>query len=114
MVLLMQPKDLILSRDTVTHSMYIDDVSLIILVLGCVGLTLITSMGHIFKPLKEKIKNPTLLIFSMCPQCVGWHAGFWTYIIFFFEPLNLMFWLWSVIFGGMISLLSMIAQRLVS
>ena len=110
----MQPKDLILSRDTVTHSMYIDDVSLIILVLGCVGLTLITSMGHVLKPLKLKIKNEPWITFSMCPQCQGFWIGLIGHIVFFWSPFDVWFWLWSVIFGGMISLLSMVAQRLVS
>lgn len=91
-----------------------DLTDLILLILGCVGLTLITSMGHVFKPLKARIKTEPWITFSMCPQCQGFWIGFIGHIVFFWSPFDVWFWLWSVLFGGMVSMVSMIVQSLIT
>jgi len=84
------------------------------IIAGLVGITLITSMGGVFRPIKQKIKNPTLLEFSMCSQCQGFWIGFIAYIILYFDPMSLMFWGSAILFGGMISLISLVITKIIS
>ena len=83
----------------------------IIQLLGLVGLTLIVTRGSIFSAVRRLAPH-----FLSCPQCVGWHVGFWiTYVqAVTSHPPELWFFLGAlfhaVLLGGAVSLLSSLSE----
>jgi hypothetical protein len=79
--------------------------------LGLVGVTLIVTRGAIFARVRRLVK------FLSCPQCVGFHAGFWATGIATGVAAPTPTWssafsgLWhAALVGGAVSLLASIAE----
>jgi hypothetical protein len=87
----------------------------ILIIIGLIGITMITSQGGVFRSLKSKIKDPLWIEFSVCAQCQGFWIGLIGYIVFYFSnPMDIFFWLKGILYGGMISVCSLTVSRLIS
>lgn len=70
--------------------------------LGLVGITLIVARGALLRPVRRLAPK----LFG-CPQCVGWHVGFWmTGIQAFLTGVLPGVLLHAILVGGAVSLLS--------
>lgn len=87
----------------------------IVHLLGLIGVTLIVTRGSIFSRVRQFAK------FLECPQCVGWHAGFWTTVLSFpytgdaapWTIIGERFW-HAILVGGVVSLGSSLSETIMA
>ena len=87
-----------------------------LIVLGLCGITIIITNSYIFAGLRNRCRG-TLQVFIHCSQCVGFWAGFIGYIVFYFdmrEMMNIYFWLYGIVHGGAVSILSLVLSTMIS